>query len=79
MVVLLVTAERLHDFSVKAILTAKESMMCAHVGGAMGSGERRLLRCKADVYGHKVKIQIDGDKKDDILTLCEVEVHGHYG
>ena len=78
MIVLLVTAERLHDFSVKALITDKESMMCAHVGPALGSGERRLIPCKADVYGHKVKIQIGGDKKET-LTLCEVEVHGYYG
>ena len=78
MTVLLVTAERLHDFSIKALLTDKETMMCAHVGSAMGSGERRLIPCKADVYGHKVKIQIGGNKVE-VLTLCEVEVHGHYG
>ena len=78
MTVLLVTAERLHDFYIKALLTDKQTMMCAHVGPAMGAGERRLIPCKDDVYGHKIKIQIGGNKNEQ-LTLCEVEVHGHYG
>ena len=79
MTVLLVTAWRLHDFSITAILTDKETMMCAHMGPAMGSAERRVFPCKADVYGHKVKIQIGGNKPNEVLTLCEVEVHGLYG
>ena len=79
MTVLLVTAERLHNFDIKALLTDKETMMCAHMGPAMGSGEIRVFPCKADVYGHKIKIQIGGDRTDEVLTLCEVEVHGHYG
>jgi len=45
----------------------------------MGASERRLIPCKADVYGRKVKIQIGGNDKKDVLTLCEVEVHGYYG
>jgi len=76
---LLVTAKRLHDFYIKALLTDKQTMMCAHMGPAMGSGEIRVFPCKADVYGHKIKIQIGGEKNTEILTLCEVEVHGHYG
>jgi len=77
-IVLLVALSRLRDFSVKALLTDKESMMCAYVGPGLGLSERRLLLCKADVYGHKVKIQMGGDK-ERMLIMCEVEVHGHYG
>ena len=78
MIVLLVTA-RLRNFSIEALLTDTETMMCAYVGPTMGPSERRLIPCKADVYGHKVKIQILSDNDKEILSLCEVEVHGHYG
>ena len=79
MTVLLVTDTRLRNFSIEALLTDTETMMCAYVGPTMGPSERRLIPCKADVYGHKVKIQILSDNETEVLTLCEVEVHGHYG
>ncbi len=72
--------DRLHDFTVGVAMeftaetfesTLTLHKVCAHVAGAVGAGERRLIACQTMHVGQFVFIYLT---TAGILTLCEVEV-----
>ena len=78
--VFFVAADRLHDVSVHVLplypshpFKPVASMLCALLIGPIPSGETRRVVCNADLVGRYVVISMAGN---DILTLCEVQVHG---
>ena len=66
----------LHGFVIEALLPPMSSAaLCAEVGPALKTGEKKPIKCYPGTIGRIVRIRMTGTKPGT-LTLCEVEVHG---
>ena len=82
-IVPVVTAERLHDFSVGLLddnptsttPVAGEYPLCATHAGSVSAGAKVEMTCSILAKGRYVIVQIPGSS--EILTLCEVQVYGY--
>ena len=73
----LLPAGRLHDIVIEA-LEQSQASICAVVGTAVGKNETRKIPCRQGTVGSIVKIRQNATK-EEILTICEVEVYGTHG
>ena len=46
---------------------------CAHIPGQLDASETRVIQCSQPAQGRYVTVNLN---KPNILTLCEVQVHG---
>jgi len=73
----LLPAGRLHDIVIEA-LEQSQASICAVVGTSIRRSETSKIPCRPGTVGSIVRIR-HNDTTNDVLTLCEVEVHGTHG
>ena len=72
-----IIGDELHDINVYVKPKGK-NVLCGKYQGPAAPGERIYVQCDPPIVGHRVKVKVVTEKKED-LVLCEVVVIGTPG